>query len=105
MARLSFSLPSANTVTGPAAATTVATVSLLHNLQPIAAGLRAALQGLGIAAVDTMEGRLQREGRLAVFEGSPDQARGLERALRALGLSTSLNLRSAEASPLRRPWR
>jgi hypothetical protein len=105
MACFGFSLPSAATATGHAGGTTLATVSLLHNLQPIAAGPRSALRGLGIAAVDTIEGRLEREGRVAVFEGCPDQAHSLERALRALGLSISINLRSAEASALRRPWR
>jgi hypothetical protein len=101
MARPSFFQPTAATAAG----TAVATVSLLHDLQPIATGLRAALERLGIAGAPTIDQRLQREGRVAVFEGSPEQARGLELALRALGLSTSLNLRHAEVRPLRRPWR
>jgi hypothetical protein len=92
-------------VSQPAAGTAVATGSLLHTLQPIATGLRAALETLGITGAPTIDQRLQREGRVAVFEGSPEQARGLERALGALGLSTSVNFRHAELRPLRRPWR
>ena len=88
----------------PPAGTAVATVSLLHNLQPIATGLRAALERLGIAGAAAMDQRLEREGRVAVFEGSTEQARGLERALRALGLTTTLNLRTAAVRSLRRPW-
>jgi hypothetical protein len=101
MARPSF-FPS---TAAAAAGTAVATVSLLHDLQPIAAGLWAALERLGITGAPTIDQQLQREGRVAVFEGSPEQAGSLERALLALGLSTSVNLRHAEVRPLRRPWR
>lgn len=94
MARLPFLHPSA-------VGTAVATVSLLHNLRPLGAVLRAALEDLGITGVQTLDQRLECEGRVAVFEGCPEQARGLERALRTLGLTTSLNLLSASAGSRR----
>ena len=84
----------------PATAPLLATVSVLHALEPVAARLRAVFGDSGVAPSDP-DGRLEREGRLAVFEGTPQEAERLERALRALGLTTSINLR-----PLReqRAW-
>ena len=87
-----------------AAGTAVATVSLLHSLQPLGEGMRAALKALGITDVQTIDRRLEREGRVAVFDGCFEEARSLDKALRSLGLSTSLNLRTAAVRPLRRPW-
>ena len=84
----------------PETAPLLATVSVLHALEPVAARLRAVFGDSGVAPSDP-DGRLEREGRLAVFEGTPQEAERLERALRALGLTTSINLR-----PLReqRAW-
>jgi hypothetical protein len=73
-----------------AAAPLRATVSVLQNLEPVAARLRAVLGEFGALDRDP-DARLAREGRLAVFEGDPAQARRLNQALRAVGLSTSLN--------------
>jgi len=76
----------------PATVPLLATVSVLHALEPVAARLRAVFGDSGASPSDP-DARLEREGRLPVFEGTPQEAQRLERSLRALGLSTSINLR------------
>lgn len=82
----------------PATAPLLATVSVLHALEPVAARLRAVFGDSGAAPSDP-DGRLEREGRLAVFEGTHQEAQRLERALGALGLTTSINLRPLREQP------
>jgi hypothetical protein len=76
----------------PATVPLLATVSVLHALEPVAARLRAVFGDSGASPTDP-DARLEREGRLPVFEGTPQEAQRLERGLRALGLTTSINLR------------
>ncbi|MEB3323887.1 MAG: hypothetical protein VKM17_00955 [Cyanobacteriota bacterium] len=76
----------------PAAAPLVATLFVLQTLEPIARRLQTVL-GRSATSLDDPDGHLAREGRLSVFEGDPAAARRLERALRDLGVCTSLNLR------------
>jgi hypothetical protein len=69
-----------------------ATVSVLNALQPVAEALRSALPDGPNDWADA-DGRLAREGRLAVFEGSEPEARALAHTLRCLGLTPSCHLR------------
>jgi hypothetical protein len=79
----------------PATVPLLATVSVLHALEPVATRLRAVFGDSG-ASTNDPDARLEREGRLPVFEGTPQEAQRLELSLRDLGLTTSINL-----SPLR----
>lgn len=69
----------------------LATLSLLQALEPVALRLRA-VPGLACAPGAELERRLACEGRVALFEGPLAEARQLERSLRQLGLTTSINL-------------
>lgn len=74
------------------AAPLVATVSLLQALQPVDSRLLQAVPGLTCPAAAEVERRLACEGRLAVFQGSPQEARRVLQALQQLGLSATCNL-------------
>jgi hypothetical protein len=69
----------------------LATVAVLNALEPVGERLHALLAEAGIDGVEA-DNRLAREGRLAVFAGGPAEAHALQAALRAQGLTTSLNL-------------
>ncbi|MFN9618432.1 MAG: hypothetical protein ACK55X_01805 [Synechococcaceae cyanobacterium] len=71
-----------------------ATVWVLNTLEPVAERLCALLPEAP-GDWSRAEAILAREGRLAVFAGAPAEGRILEAALRAQGLTTSLNLRPA----------
>ncbi len=96
----SFAMDSLRLLRSPRGlASAVATVSVLQDLQPAALRLRAALgRSVSAAAGAEADRRLACEGRLAVFEGSLAQARRLERVLREVGFTTSVNLRAQSQS-------
>lgn len=79
------------------AAPLVATVSLLQALQPVESRLQD-VPGLTCPPTAELERRLACEGRLAVFQGSPQEARRVLQALRQLGLGATCNLQAGIAA-------
>ncbi len=79
------------------AAPLVATVSLVQALQPVDSLLQA-VPGLTCHAAAELERRLACEGRLAVFQGSPQEARRVLQALQQFGLSATCNLQAGIAA-------
>jgi len=70
----------------------LATVSILHTLQPVANRLRSSLEHLSAAEAHALDGLLERTGAAVVFRGHPVAARALEALLRRAGLTTSVNV-------------
>lgn len=69
----------------------VATVLVLPDLRPLAARIRAVLAHLSHPEADDLHRQAERCGRAVVFRGDPAEAGRLDRELRAVGLTTSVN--------------
>jgi len=69
----------------------ISTVLVLPDLHGLAARLRAALADLSAPAAEAMHREAERTGRVPVFQGEPQRALELARALRAAGLTVSVN--------------
>lgn len=76
----------------------LATLLVLDDLQPLRHALRRVFTQLDDPAVDALERQVRLCGSAPVYSGSVEQARAHASGLKALGLTTSLNLAAGPAA-------
>jgi len=74
-----------------AATLPISTVLVLPDLRCLVERLRTALPDLSASGAEALHQEAERTGRVPVFRGEPHQALQLARALRAAGLTVSVN--------------